>query len=81
MKQLTMQTVPVQNCTEENEQHGGHKDNKYSNKRTLTISTTSGEAHGWQHHIGKNWYNRVPASGEYTITPKGGRVRPKHVDD
>jgi hypothetical protein len=46
-----------------------------------TISTTSGEAHGWQHHIGKNWRNIAPASGEYTITPEDGRVRPKHVDN
>jgi hypothetical protein len=29
----------------------------------------------------KNWHNRAPASGEYTITPEDGRVRPKHVDD
>jgi hypothetical protein len=35
----------------------------------------------WQHHIGRNWHNRAPASGEYTITPEDGRVRPKHVDD
>jgi hypothetical protein len=27
------------------------------------------------------WHNRAPASGEYTITPEDGRVRPKHVDD
>jgi hypothetical protein len=38
-------------------------------------------AHGWQHHIGRNWHNRAPTSGEYTITPEDGRVRPKHVDD
>jgi hypothetical protein len=56
------------------------RQHKYSNKRTLTIST-SGEAHGWQHHIGKNWHNRAPASGEYTITPEDGRVRTKQVDD
>jgi hypothetical protein len=64
-----------------NKQHGGQKDN--TNMLTngqLTIST-SGEAHGWQHHIGKNWHNRAPASGEYTITLEDGRVRPKHVDD
>jgi hypothetical protein len=36
-------------------------------------------AHGWQHHIGENWHNRATASGEYTITPEDGRVRPKHV--
>jgi hypothetical protein len=47
----------------------------------LTISTTSGEAHGWQHHIGKIWHNRAPAAGEYTITFEDGRVRPKDVDD
>jgi regulator of PEP synthase PpsR (kinase-PPPase family) len=46
-----------------------------------TISTPSAEAHGWQHHIGKNWHNRAPASGEYTITSEDGRVRPKHVDE
>jgi hypothetical protein len=57
------------------------RQHKYSNKRTLTIGTTSGEAHGWQHHIGKNWHNRAPASGEYIITPEDGRMRPKHVDD
>jgi hypothetical protein len=46
----------------------------------LTISTTSGEAHGWQHHIGENWHNRATTSeGEYTITTEDGRVRPKHV--
>jgi hypothetical protein len=33
------------------------------------------------HHIGKNWHNRAPASGEYTITLEDGRVRPKHVDE
>jgi hypothetical protein len=38
-------------------------------------------AHGWQHHIGRNLHNIAPASGEYTITPEDGRVRPKHVDD
>jgi hypothetical protein len=54
---------------------------KYTNKRTLTKSTTSGEAHGWQHHTGKNWHNRTPASGEYTITPDDGSARPKHVDE
>jgi hypothetical protein len=57
------------------------RQHNYSNKQTLTISTTSGVAHGWQHHIGKNWHKRAPASGEYTITPEDGRVRPKHVDD
>jgi hypothetical protein len=57
------------------------RQHKYSNERTLTISTTSGEAHGWQHHIGKNWHNRAAASGEYTITPEDGSVRPKYVDD
>jgi hypothetical protein len=37
-------------------------------------------AHGWQHHIGKNWHDRARASGgEYTITPEDGHVRPKHV--
>jgi hypothetical protein len=34
----------------------------------------TGLAHGWQHHIGKNWHNRAPASGEYTITHEDGRV-------
>jgi hypothetical protein len=29
------------------------RQHNYSNKRILTISTTSGEAHGWQNHIGK----------------------------
>jgi hypothetical protein len=29
----------------------------------------------------KNWHNRAPASGEYTITPEDGRVRPNHVDE
>jgi hypothetical protein len=49
---------------------------------TPTISTPSAGAHGWQHHLGKNWHNRAPASGgEYTITPEDGRVRPKHVGD
>jgi hypothetical protein len=38
-------------------------------------------AHGWQHHIGKNWHKRAPASGEYTITPEDGRVRLKDVDE
>jgi hypothetical protein len=50
-----------------------------SNKRTPTISTTSGEAHGWQHYIGRNWHNRAPASeGEYTIPPEDGRVAGAH---
>jgi hypothetical protein len=57
------------------------RQHKYSNKRTLTISTPSAEAHGWKHHIGKNWHSRASASGEYTITPEDGRVRPKHVDE
>jgi hypothetical protein len=29
----------------------------------------------------RNWHNRAPASGEYTITPEDVRVRPKHVDE
>jgi hypothetical protein len=29
-------------------------------------------------YIGRNWHNRAPASGEYTITPEDGHVRPKH---
>jgi hypothetical protein len=41
--------------------------------------TPSAEAHGWQHW--QNWHNRAPASGEYTITPEDGCVRPKHVDE
>jgi hypothetical protein len=53
------------------------RQHKYSNTLTLTISTPSAEAHGWQHHIIKNWHNRASASGEYTITPEDGRVRPK----
>jgi hypothetical protein len=53
----------------------------WCNKRTLTISTPSAEALGWQHHIGKNWHNRAPASGEYTITREDGHVRLKHVDE
>jgi hypothetical protein len=44
-------------------------------------STPSAEAHDWQHHIGKNWHNTAPTSGEYTITPEDDRVRPKHVDE
>jgi hypothetical protein len=62
-------------------QHGGCKDNTIIlTNGQLTISTTSGEAHGWQHHIGENWHNRAPASGgEYSITIEDGRVRPKHV--
>jgi hypothetical protein len=44
------------------------------------LSTTSGEAHGWQHHIGEKWHNRATTSGgEYSITTQDGRVRPKHV--
>jgi hypothetical protein len=27
----------------------------------------------------QNWHNKAPASGEYTITPEDGSVRPKHV--
>jgi hypothetical protein len=38
------------------------RQHNYSNTRTLTISTPSAEAHGWQHYIGKNWHNRAPAS-------------------
>jgi hypothetical protein len=57
------------------------RQHKYFNKRTLTISTPSAEAHGWHNDIGKNWHNRASASGEYTITPKDGRVRPKHIDE
>jgi hypothetical protein len=42
--------------------------------------TTSGEAHGWQHHIDENWHNRATTSGgEYSITTEDGRVRPIHV--
>jgi hypothetical protein len=55
------------------------RQHNFSNKQTLLISTTSGEAHSWQHHIVEKWHNRAPASGEYTITPEDGRVRPKHV--
>jgi hypothetical protein len=67
----------------ENNQHGGRKDNTIIlTSGQLTISTTSGEAHlahGWQHHIGKNWHSRAAASGgEYSITDDG-HVRPKHV--
>jgi hypothetical protein len=29
----------------------------------------------------KNWHNRAPASGDYTITLEDGRVKPKHVDE
>jgi hypothetical protein len=76
----TASSLPVQ--TEVNKQHGGHKDNTNiltNNKHTISRSTWL--AHGWQHHIGKNWHNRAPASGEYTITPEDGRVRPIHVDE
>jgi hypothetical protein len=64
--------------------HGGHKDNtdiltNVTNNKHISRGTWL--AHGWQHHIGKNLHNRAPASGEYTITPENGRVRPKHVDD
>jgi hypothetical protein len=57
------------------------RQHKYSNARTLTISTPSAGAHGWHPDIGKNWHNRAPASGEYTITPEDGRVRPKYVGE
>jgi hypothetical protein len=39
---------------------------------------------GFAQTYGENyelWHNRAPASGEYTITPEDGRVRPKHVDE
>jgi hypothetical protein len=49
------------------------------NKHTISRSTWL--AHGWHPDIGKNWHNRAPASGEYTITPDDGCVRPKHVDE
>jgi hypothetical protein len=68
--------------TEVRKQHGGHKDNTTiltNNKHNISRSTCL--AHGWQHHIGKNWHNRAPASGEYTITPEDGRVGTKHVDE
>jgi hypothetical protein len=58
-----------------NNQHGGRKDNTiiFTNGQ-LTISTTSGEAHGWQHHIGENWHNRATTfRGEYSITTEDGR--------
>jgi hypothetical protein len=29
----------------------------------------------------KKRHNRAPASGQYTITPEDGRVRPKHIDE
>jgi hypothetical protein len=36
------------------DQHGGRKDNTIIPKNgQLTISTTSGKAHGGQHHIGE----------------------------
>jgi hypothetical protein len=67
-------------CTEVNNQHGGRKDNTIIlTNGQLAISTTSGEAHGWQYHIGEKWHNRARTSGgEYSITDDG-RVRPKHV--
>jgi hypothetical protein len=35
-------------------QHGGRKDNTIIlTNGQLAISTTTGEAHGWQHHIGE----------------------------
>jgi hypothetical protein len=66
---------------EVNNQHGARKDNtNILTNGQLTISTTSGEAHGWQHHIGENWHNRATSSGgEYSITTEDGRVTPKHV--
>jgi hypothetical protein len=46
----------------------------------LMLCLLSGEAHGWQHHIGENWHNGATTSGgEYSITTEDGRVRPKHV--
>jgi hypothetical protein len=49
-------------------QHGGRKDNTILTNGQVTINTTSGEAHGWQHHIGENWHNRATTSGgEYSI--------------
>jgi hypothetical protein len=72
-------TLNIEVNTKVNKQHGGHKDN--TNILRNGHSTSSGEAHGLPYHIGKNWHNRAPASGEYTITPEDGRVRPKHVDD
>jgi hypothetical protein len=57
------------------------RQHKYSNTRTLTISTPSAEAHGWHPGIEKKWHNRAPASVRYTITLEDGRVRPKHVDE
>jgi hypothetical protein len=55
----------------------------YFNKRTTdnknNIRRSTCLAHGWQHHIGKNWHIRAAASGgEYSVTDDG-RVRPKHV--
>jgi hypothetical protein len=36
------------------DQHGGRKDNTIIlTNGQLAISTTTGEAHGWQHHIGE----------------------------
>jgi hypothetical protein len=49
------------------------RQHKYSNTRTLTISTPQAGAHGWHPDIGKNWHNRAPASGEYTITLEDGK--------
>jgi hypothetical protein len=77
---VTIGADPVRHYEKKQVTWRPQRQHKYSNKRTLTTST-SGEAHGWQHHIGKNWHNRAPASGEYTITLEDGRVRPKHVDD
>jgi hypothetical protein len=56
------------------------RQHNYFYKRTTDNSTTSGEAHVWQHHIGENWHNRATTSGgEYSITTDDGHVRPKHV--
>jgi hypothetical protein len=50
------------------------RQHKYSNTWTLTISTPSAGAHGWHPDIGKkNWHNRAPAFGKYTITLEDGR--------
>jgi hypothetical protein len=40
--------------TEVTNQHGGRKDNTIIlTNGQLAISTTTGDAHGWQHHIGE----------------------------
>jgi hypothetical protein len=46
----------------------------------MSMNNESAGVHGWHPEIGKHWH-RARASGEYTITPEDGRVRPKHVDE